>query len=80
MVVIFLEKLIVHHDIVSSRTGLLVKQFFRYVFSKTHQFDFVLLLSTWNSVLIFEGIQGNVMTILKRILELFSCVGNVVRE
>jgi len=46
MVVIFLEKLIVHHDIVSSRTGLLVKQFFRYVFSKTHQFDFVLLLST----------------------------------
>jgi len=43
MVVIFLEKLMVHHDIVSSRTGLLVKQFFIYVFSKTHQFDFVLL-------------------------------------
>jgi hypothetical protein len=46
MVVIFLEKLIVHHDIVSSRAGLLVKQFFRYVCSKTHQFDCELLLST----------------------------------
>jgi len=46
VVVIFLEKLIVHHDIVPSVTGLLVKQFFRYVFPKTHQFDFVLLLHT----------------------------------